>query len=54
MTTFLIAAWWAVTGLALAGLAATSPRAVLPALRITAVLLPVAAGLALLCAVGGP
>jgi hypothetical protein len=46
-------AWWSVSVLALAGLAAASPRAVRPALRTTAVLLPVAAALALLCALGG-
>ncbi|MER7395472.1 hypothetical protein ABT381_08145 [Streptomyces sp. NPDC000151] len=46
----LVLAWWAVTALALAGLAAVSPRRILPALCATAVLLPVAVGLALACA----
>ncbi|WP_165484859.1 hypothetical protein [Streptomyces kasugaensis] len=54
MTVFVMSGtWWAVSFLALAGLAAASPRAVVPALRITAVLLPIAIALALLCARGG-
>ncbi|MEU7154723.1 hypothetical protein AB0B15_42995 [Streptomyces sp. NPDC045456] len=45
-----VLAWWAVTALALAGLAAAAPRCVLPAVRTTALLLPVAVVLAVLCA----
>lgn len=42
-----------VSALSLAGLAAASPRAVVPALRTVAVLVPLAVALALVCAAGG-
>ncbi|MFG2225369.1 hypothetical protein [Streptomyces sp. NPDC048644] len=54
MTLAVAGAWWLASFLALASLAATAPDAVRPALRTTAALFPVAVGLALLTALGGP
>jgi hypothetical protein len=48
----LVLAWASVSLLALAGLAAASPRAVVPALRTTVCLLPLVAALALLLTLG--